>query len=76
MKTQIPKDKLQELIKLAESSDAPIHEALKGQGEAALILKNKGFGVRQIARFLSENGIPISATAVSKFLNSQPKLKI
>jgi hypothetical protein len=71
MKT-LTETKLGELKKLAKSA-IPNNQPLKGQTAIALILRGRGFGVRQIAGFLSENGVPVSPSAVSKFLKKHPE---
>jgi hypothetical protein len=72
MSALLTQEKLEELAKLANSV-VPQGAALKGQGEIARILKNRGFGIRQIARFLSENGVPCSVTAVANFFKNHEK---
>jgi len=70
MKTKQEQNKLEELIELASAATPTPQGNLKGQGEVALILRGRGFGIRQISAFLKEHGTPISPTAVGKFLKS------
>lgn len=44
---------------------------LKGQADVAVILQKKGFSVRAISRFLSDNGLPVSTTAISNYFRKE-----
>lgn len=61
--------RLQELA----SSAIPKNDPLRGQGKVALELHGKGYSMREVAQFLTTNGIPVSHAAVGKFIKNHPK---
>jgi len=72
MTTILTQEKLEELTKLAQQA-VPKTSPLKGQGDIALLLRDRGFGPRQIANFLKTHGVSCSPTAVMRFLQKNPK---
>ena len=58
------------MVALAANAEKPDRQcrSLKGQSEAAIILRKRGFGVNEISRFLCQHGAPVSPSSVSKFL--------
>jgi hypothetical protein len=70
IKNHLSEGEFSQLVQLAQHAIAP-NTGLRGQGPIALTLRERGFGVRAISRFLSTNGLPVSPASVSKFLNKQ-----
>jgi hypothetical protein len=69
-KSYLLEGEMSELLELAKKAVAP-NSRLRGQGQIALTLSERGFGVRPIARFLSAHGLPVSPAAVSKYLTAE-----
>ena len=69
MKTSLDQQKLEEITAAAEAipTKAPLH----GQGEAAKILYKKGYSIRAISRFLADNGIAVSTTAITNYFQKE-----
>lgn len=67
MKT-INQEMLEE-IKAAANAVAP-NAPLKGQAEVATMLREKGYSVRAISRFLGEHGLPVSPTAITNYFRN------
>lgn len=67
--TTIDQNKLEE-IKAAAKAIAP-NAPLKGQAEVAKILREKGYSARAISRFLGENGLPVSTTAITNYFHQE-----
>jgi hypothetical protein len=66
-RTPIPENQARALVELAAKAPKLNRLPLRGQAEAAVILKNRGFGVTDISRFFTEHGLPISASTVCKY---------
>ena len=67
---RLGKPEVSRLLKLAAQAE-PDQMPLKGQAEAALLLRSRGFGVNQISRWLGANGLPVAPSTVCKFLKKQ-----
>ena len=68
--TFLPPEEVERVVAMAANAEKPDpkRRSLKGQGEAAIILRKRGFGVNEISRFLCQHGAPVSPSSVSKFL--------
>jgi predicted transcriptional regulator len=68
----LSQEKLAHLLDLATQA-VPKSSHLRGQSEVALALKAKGYSTREIANFISNNGLHVSAAAVAKYLKNHPE---
>jgi len=65
----INQNKLEAIKAAAEA--VPPNAPLKGQGEVAKILREKRYSIRAISRFLAENGLPVSTTAITNYFRQE-----
>jgi hypothetical protein len=65
MKAIIDQTKLEE-IKAAVTPKAP----LKGQAEVATMLREKGYSVPTISRYLGKHSLPVSPTAITNYFRN------
>lgn len=70
-KTHLSESDVTQLLEIAQIAISP-NTRLRGQGQIAVTLRDRGFGPRAISRFLTTHGLPVSPAAVSKYLTANP----
>ncbi len=69
----LPKCEVARLLELAAQAK-PDQMPLRGQAEAANVLRRRGFGVNAISRWLAANGLPVAPSTICKYFKRLDRL--
>lgn len=61
----------EELLKKAKSITTRVRKPLKGQIDIAIELRKKGLSYSEISDWLGQNGLPVHATTISRYIKEE-----
>jgi hypothetical protein len=61
----------EELLKKAKSITTRVRKPLRGQLDVAVELRKKGLSYAEISDWLGQNGLPVHATTISRYVREE-----
>jgi hypothetical protein len=61
----------EELLKKAKSIAPRVRKPLRGQLQIAIELRKKGLSYAEISDWLGQNGLPVHATTISRYVREE-----